>query len=186
VEELEQDEEARQLFFKACLLKLGLQVNHSAQPVPSLSPLHLSSQNPSDTQSLLSSWRDIITKSSTEEIVILGQSDTFLIRNPPPSLLQSTKPSTSDTNLPNLSALSLSEDTADLVGDRIVDYDKIVKHIIVHASSTPSYRETPEFNHAIYYTSLSRFTGPRRNPSSFGQHLLYGEVVTSTSTLLEK
>jgi biotin---protein ligase len=188
VEELEKGEEARQAFFKACLMKLGLNVNPSAQPVPSLSPLHLSCLNPSEVSALLSTWKEIVSKSPSEQLYIVGENDTFHIRNPPVSLAQSAKPSSPDDI--NLSSLTISdsENEAENISgmDRIVDYDKMLKHLIVHTTEIPSFKETPQFNHALYYSSLSKFTGPRRTKSSFGQYLLYGEVVTSTSTILEK
>lgn len=188
VEELEKGEEARQVFFKACLVKLGLQVNLSAQPVPSLSPLHLSCLNPSETSSLLSSWKDIISESPSKQLYIVGENDTFHIRNPPESLVQFAKPNTPDDL--NLSSLTISDSENEAENfsgnDRIVDYDKMLKHLIIHTTEIPPYKETPQFNHAIYYASLSKFTGPRRTKSSFGEYLLYGEVVTSTSTILDK
>jgi biotin--protein ligase len=188
VEELEKGEEARQVFFKACLVKLGLQVNLSAQPVPSLSPLHLSCLNPSETSSLLSSWKDIISESPSKQLYIVGENDTFHIRNPPESLVQFAKPNTPDDL--NLSSLTISDSENEAENfsgnDRIVDYDKMLKHLIIHMTEIPPYKETPQFNHAIYYASLSKFTGPRRTKSSFGEYLLYGEVVTSTSTILDK
>ena len=188
VEKLETGEASRQVFFRACLLKLGLQVNPSAQPVPSLSPLHLSCLNPSEISPLLSTWKDITSKSSSAQLFIAGENDTFHIRNPPDVLVQSAKPSSPDDI--NLSSLSISDSETEAENnsgaDRIVDYDKMLKHLIVHTSDIPPFKETPQFNHAIFYSNLSRFTGPRRTKSSFGQYLLYGEVVTSTSTLLEK
>jgi biotin--protein ligase len=172
-------------------MKLGLEVNHSAQPVPSLSPLHLSCCHPSEIPSLLLSWKDVVSKSAAGQLCIKGENDTFYIRNPPTSLTESAQLSSPEDSL-DLSSLSISdsaEHDAEITSgvDRIqVDYDAILKHIIVHTTDFPSYKETPDFNHALYYNSLSRFTGPQRRRSTFGQYLLYGAVVTSTSTLLEK
>jgi biotin---protein ligase len=192
VEQLEKGDKERWTFLKACLMKLGLEANHSLQPVPSLSPLHLSCFHPSEIPSLLLSWREIVTKSPAGQLFIASENDTFYIRNPHSSLTECAQASSSPPDSLDLSSLSISDpaeheaETASGV-DRIqVDYDAILKHIIVHTTDFPPYKETPDFNHALYYNSLSRFTGPQRKRSTFGQYLLYGAVVTSTSTLLEK
>src|ERR1700760_3226564 len=144
VEELEKGEEARQVFFKACLVKLGLQANLSAQPVPSLSPLHLSCLDPAETSSLLSTWKDIISESPSQQLYIVGENDTFHIRNPPESLVQFAKASTlDDINISSLT-ISDSENEAENISgnDRIVDYDKMLKHLIIHTTDIPLYKET--------------------------------------------
>ncbi|KAI4644677.1 uncharacterized protein J4E78_009496 [Alternaria triticimaculans] len=70
--------------------------------------------------------------------------------------------------------------------DQIVSYEKIVKVIIPHSQALPSPEETP-FHHESFYANLHHYHTKLRNPNaSFGKHLIYGEVVTSTNTLLEK
>lgn len=70
--------------------------------------------------------------------------------------------------------------------DQIVSYEKIVKVIIPHSRALPSAEETP-FHHESFYANLHHYHTKLRNPdASFGKHLIYGEVVTSTNTLLEK
>ncbi|KAJ4378105.1 biotin holocarboxylase synthetase [Neocucurbitaria cava] len=70
--------------------------------------------------------------------------------------------------------------------DQILDYDKIVKVIVPHEKELPSTKETP-FHHEAFYANLRHYHTKLRNPAaSFGRHLMYGEVVTSTNTLLEK
>jgi biotin--protein ligase len=78
------------------------------------------------------------------------------------------------------------EYTANTSPDEIVDYAKIVKVIIPHEKALPSAQETP-FHHDAFYANLHHYHTKLRNPNaSFGKHLMYGEVVTSTNTLLEK
>jgi biotin--protein ligase len=78
------------------------------------------------------------------------------------------------------------EYTANTSPDEIVDYAKIVKVIIPHEKALPSAQETP-FHHDAFYANLHHYHTKLRNPdASFGKHLMYGEVVTSTNTLLEK
>jgi biotin--protein ligase len=78
------------------------------------------------------------------------------------------------------------EYTANSAFDQILSYDKVIKTIVPHTKSLPSTRETP-FHHEAFYADLHHYHTKLRNPSaSFGAQLLYGEVVTSTNTLLEK
>ncbi|KAG9192982.1 biotin---protein ligase [Alternaria panax] len=70
--------------------------------------------------------------------------------------------------------------------DQIADYSKIIKTIIPHEKALPSAQETP-FHHESFYANLHHYHTKLRNPdASFGKHVIYGEVVTSTNTLLEK
>jgi biotin--protein ligase len=78
------------------------------------------------------------------------------------------------------------EYTANSMADQILDYDKIVKVIMPHKQGIPTTKETP-FHHEAFYANLHHYHTKLRNPNaSFGTHLMYGEVVTSTNSLLEK
>ena len=78
------------------------------------------------------------------------------------------------------------EYTADSAFDQILSYDKVVKTIVPHRDGVPTSRETP-FHHEAFYANLHHYHTKFRNPSaSFGRMLIYGEVVTSTNTLLDK
>jgi biotin---protein ligase len=185
VEELERDDGHRRAFLKACFVKLGLQVNPNPQPVPSLSPLHLSSSSPHDVSTLLPKWESILTRSRSGQVTLVGDSDKFHLRNLPDSCLPSQSSNAPEHDL-DLSSLTVgSEKEVDDVSGSEVDYDKIAKHIILHMDGRPSLKETPAFNHALFYDSLERSTSYRRD-FTFGKYILYGEVVTSTSTMLEK
>lgn len=71
--------------------------------------------------------------------------------------------------------------------DQDLDYDKIIKRIVPHAEELPDKRETPFFDHESYYANLAHHQQKVQNYNpTFGMCLLYGEVVTSTNTLLEK
>jgi biotin--protein ligase len=182
VEQLEKDDGQKRAFLKACFLKLGLQVNQNPEPVPSLSPLHLSSSSPHGVSALLPSWRSLLSRSASGQVTLAGDSDTFHLRNLPASLAPD----------PDLSALRLDSHETEEVVDQdpgssssAVDYDKIAKHLILHVDGRPSLKETPAFNHALFYDSLARSASYRRD-AAFGRYILYGDVVTSTSTLLER
>ncbi|KAF2500688.1 putative biotin protein ligase [Lophium mytilinum] len=193
----------RVAFMKACLVKLGLQVNEEEQPVPSLSRLHLTAHTPSDVAEILASWHQVTTVIDGTEYV-QAENDTFHVEKPATwgmsSLMQavtsvlpdavsgisnesrSTEDPSSEEKV--LKAESSDESTS---GDKIIDYDKVIKRIVPHEKTLPTGRETPSFNHDAYYANLAHFQSKSDiDEPAFGSHLLYGEVVTSTNTLLEK
>jgi biotin--protein ligase len=190
IDALETDDKPRVQFLKACLLKLGLEVNQSDEPVPSLSPLHISSFHSEEVLGLLSQWKEIMTKTPSGEIMIQGDNDIFQFPNLPPTLQDIKAGSGKISIVDAVASLKLSSKEKDAEAssssDRIVDYDKVVKQVMVHLDAAPSVKETPSFNHAAFYANLRDYNKSRFDESSFGKYLLYGEVVTSTSTMLEK
>lgn len=72
--------------------------------------------------------------------------------------------------------------------DRTPDYNALTKHLVAHETALPDGKETPYFNHHAYYANLKIFASQESlDPETgWGTQLLYGEVVTSTNTLLEK
>lgn len=96
---------------------------------------------------------------------------------------------TSDSKKPKTTEEEIQECieyTANSAFDQILSYDKVIKTIVPHSKSLPSTREVP-FHHEAFYANLHHYHTKLRNPSaSFGAYLLYGEVVTSTNTLLDK
>jgi biotin--protein ligase len=68
----------------------------------------------------------------------------------------------------------------------IVDYQSIVKRLVIH-DDVPSSKLTPYFNHHAFYSHLRDYQAQSKEGASlFGSNILYGEVVTSTNTILEK
>lgn len=199
-------DEQRTDFLKTGLIRLGLQVSQEVQPVPSLSPLHLNSSDPTEISELLASWvaSGLITDENGHG-VIRGENDTFSLKH---NDIFGTTPSVDDTpgggssvegTMKKLSITSSSSSSSspesndaspqtDGATDRIPDYNSLPKTLIAHTESHPSVKESPYFKHAEYYHWLEKYH--RSNGSSisgdFGRVLLYGEVVTSTQTLLEK
>ena len=188
VKALAEDDESRTNFLKACLSKLGLTISQETSPVPSLSRLHLSSLHHHLVPELLSSWEEIITKEDGEEY-IKGENDTF-------HLEKQDSRWTLNSLVKSLPLHGISEDkeehAADEVGDagsgnRIVDYNSITKRLIPHETEWPGAKETPYFNHHSFYANLRKYQKESGDEAEeFGKHLMYGEVVTSTNTLLEK
>jgi biotin--protein ligase len=185
VEALADDDEPRTEFLKACLAKLGLVVSVETTSVPPLSRLHLSSLHHFLVPELLSSWEEIITRESGEEY-IKGENDTFHLEKQDSrwslNSLVKTLP------LPGISDAK-DEDKADVAGSdgRILDYNAITKRLIPHEAQWPGTKETPYFNHHSFYGNLRAYQQERLSEAEqFGKYLMYGEVVTSTNTMLEK
>ncbi|KAL9118267.1 MAG: hypothetical protein Q9187_005191 [Circinaria calcarea] len=176
---LTEDDKPRIDFLKACLTKLGLHVNEDQDAVPSLSRLHLTSLQPSDTSNLIASLREIITTVDEEEY-IEDENDTFHLEKPSSWSLGSLGNALPDPSDDKIERTHVGEDS-------FLDYNKIVKRMIVHNEEHPSNKETPYFNHHAFFANLVHYQSITRDSSpEFGNHLLYGEVVTSTNTMLEK
>lgn len=159
--------------------KLGLQVSQEDNAVPSLSCLHLSSIRPPDVEELVASLQDIITLRDDEEY-IQGENDTFHIERPAAWSLGSLA-----KDLPGV-VNGIGNDEAD-AGDRILDYSTVVKRVRLHGKDHPACKETPYFNHHAFFANLKHYhSSSKESDGNFGKYLMYGEVVTSTSTMLEK
>lgn len=180
IETLKADEEKRTFFLKACLTKLGLEVSEGTSAVPSLSKIHLSSLNHIEASEILCSFDDIITKEDTEEY-IKGGNDLFHLEKPD-----------SRWSMASLSDALASEfdaskkKTGRTSPDPTADYSHVPKRVVSHEDAWPDPKETPYFNHAAYYSSLREFRAKDPEAERWGDVLMYGEVVTSTNTLLEK
>ncbi|MCJ1472751.1 biotin holocarboxylase synthetase [Lambiella insularis] len=179
VDSLTQDDKPRTDFMKACLTKMGLKVNQEQNTVPSLSRLHLTSTQPPDTVKIIDALRDIITTENGEDY-IRDENDTFHLENPSAWSLGSLSEA-----LPKESNEKTDHD--DGAEDRILDYSTVIKRLIVHDKQHPASKETPYFNHDAYFSNLKHYQSTARDVDpDFGRNLLYGEVVTSTNTMLEK
>ncbi|KAI1457000.1 biotin-protein ligase [Annulohypoxylon moriforme] len=176
---LKADDDARTSFLKACLTKLGLEVNQESSGVPSLSRLHLSSISSSDVDDLLHSWEEIISKEDGEEY-IRAESDTFHLQKP--------ETMWSVTGLKEALTTNGSPDqkSPDLGGEGMIDYSTAVKRIVTHEDGWPEAKATPYFNHNAFYSSLQEYRRSEPEAEEWGDFFMYGEVVTSTNTLLEK
>ncbi|KAH6617762.1 biotin-protein ligase [Chaetomium sp. MPI-SDFR-AT-0129] len=180
IEVLKADEGARTSFLKACLTKLGLEVSQGASLVPSLSKIHLSALKPSNVAETLCSFDEIITKEGGEEY-IKGDNDLFHLEKPD-----------SRWSMASLSQALLSEfdgpkkKTGRTSPDPTADYSHVPKRIVSHENAWPDPKETPYFNHSVFYSALQEFRGKETDAETWGDVFMYGEVVTSTNTLLEK
>ena len=209
--DLAADEKLRIEFLKSTMRRLGLRVNDETNSVPSLSHLHLSSARPSNVGELVQSWHEagIMTKDEHGAEWIKCENDTFAIVQETKrwsmgslsaataEVLETIK-AVAETVLPStvVEAVagkenadpSLQADTSSSTRDPSPDYNAQTKHLVPHDQAIPDAKETPEFNHYAYFANLKSFAAIncREAEGTWGQHLLYGEVVTSTSTILEK
>lgn len=179
VKALKEDDQQRVNFLKACLLKLGLEVNQEQNAVPSLSRLHLSSSHPSETAKIIESLRDVISSRDGQNY-LEDENDTFLLEMPTAWSLSPLADA-----LPAEETERVKPETDDM--DKIIDYDKVVKRLVVHEADQPRSKDTAYFNHQAFFSNLEYYERKSAQSSEgFGKNLLYGEVVTSTNTLLEK
>lgn len=173
------DDEKRSNFLTACLLKLGLQVNEDDKTVPSLSRLHLSTNSPPDLAGFMRSLREVITIHDGEEY-LKDENDTFHFEKPSAWAFNTMK-----NALPAVTGASTDEDSPE--DDRDIDYNAIVKRVIVHEKELPVGKETPYFIHDVFFSNLYHYASQAGEKEIlFGKILFYGDVVTSTNTMLEK
>ncbi|KAJ5281655.1 hypothetical protein N7478_007027 [Penicillium angulare] len=171
VNALTKDDKERTEFLKACLLKLGLQVTRDTTTVPSLSSLHISGQDPEKSIDILSLLAPDLTNENKNEY-LKDENDTFRIERP------------GTWNLSDLEEALPDDESKPTEG--IVDYQAIVKRLVFH-DDLPSSKLTPYFNHHAFHSNLKQYQSEsREGASQFGSNLMYGEVVTSTNTILEK
>lgn len=173
------DDDKRTTFFKACLRKLGLTVSEEALPAPSLSSLHLSGRLSSHVGELLRSWAEI-TSTEGELELVRGENDTFCLVD------KESRWSVDDLQraLPTPVEASPKRKAESPLGSP--DYSSIIKRIVTHRESWPEAKQTPDFSHSLFYTSLQEYRAADEHAEDWGDVFMYGEVVTSTNTLLEK
>ena len=178
VDDLAEDDQMRIEFLKACLIKLGLRVNQEKVPVPSLSRLHLSSLQPFAMTALLDSLDDVIVVDGDEEY-LRGENDTFQFQ-------RSSTGSMGVSGNTSHGEGSKKTDEETMSSDAILDYNAVTKQVLVHEREYPACKETPYFNHHAFFSNLKHYQSLTDVSGEFGRCLLYGEVVTSTNTMLEK
>jgi hypothetical protein len=167
VDKLAADDSSRIKFLKACLSELGLEVAQDDYTPPSLSSLHLTAIDNGKVTELLCDWGEAIEKEDGKEF-IRAEADTFQIITQEDGLdlneLQDNLPQT----------------------ESIDDPSSVIKRIIPHENKLPSDELTPRFSHERFYSSLKNYRKLESAANQWGDVLLYGDVVTSTNTLLEK
>ncbi|OHE96327.1 biotin-protein ligase [Colletotrichum orchidophilum] len=172
----------RVTFLRACLSRLGLDLSADPAAPPSLSRMHLTSANHVGVGEMLASWEEAITRESGQdseekEEYIRGEHDVFRIEK---------RSSLWDVDELKQALPSSGSGSGRAGEDRMVDYDALVKVIVPHEEEWPDAKETPSFNHRLFYNSLKEYRAMEPTAEEWGETLMYGEVVTSTNTLLDK
>lgn len=155
--------ESRQLFLRSCLQKLGLTVNESEIVRPRLTPIVFSSPISGQVSSILKSIIDNVGLQGEHNDLIKGNNDTIRVH-------QGEEPNT---------AHQLNKQK------ELEDPDTAVKELYAFVDSLPDRRITPYFDIKQYFRYLQERYGSLA-PTYAGSILLYGEVVTSTSSMLDK
>lgn len=134
---------------------------------------------PSETLGIVAGWQEIVSIRDGEEY-IKDETDTFHIEKRNTWSLDSLASTLQGNESDNTDQSNAGE-------DKILDYNTVVKRIVVHENDYPAPKETPYFNHNAFYSNLKHYQEKsKEDEHQFGDHLLYGEVVTSTNSLLEK
>lgn len=134
--------------------------------------MHLSGSDPDATSRIVSSLQEATTRDGQLEY-LKDENDTFRVEK---------------SGMWNMGQLSdsLADDSKDQVVEGIVDYNALVKHLVIHEELPPA-KATPYFNHQSFYSNLEAYQSQsREGASEFGSNLVYAEVITSTNTILEK
>lgn len=152
-----QGDESRVEFLRQCVSKLGLEVNTDQEAAPALTTLHLSSASGAFAARLKNALAEYI-----QEGITADDHDSFRFE----TQSDGSRIRDDDFNWKENANQAVTDSTA--------------KHIIIH-DGHPSSEVAPLFNHDNFFASL----GPVGDVW-FGSHLLYGEVMESTNTILAK
>lgn len=151
----------RRLLMKLILKKIGLKVNEDpSNSVPKLTPMFVSSHlNPGIVNLVAQDFRENCDLHNGNELH--DQNDTFVFH---------------DESEDNLSMVQEGE-------SHLVDAHGLPKHVkFLNRGSLPDMKTTPYFNMSLYFSCLEKLV----NNPVFGSVLAYGEVTSSTSTLMDK
>lgn len=164
VNKLLQSQQSRDYFIQMVLTKLGLKVNLEGRGlVPKLTPLLLNSKNKLSVNEILDK---VSSRMEVKEGVILAAHDKFRL-----SVVDQ------ENSIPT--SIVDNEDYA--------DPDEAVKELWAYKNGLqPALKSTPYFNIRGYYAELDACWSQNGGRGSYGNTLLYGEILTSTSSLIEK
>ena len=171
----------RAYLLRRCLSRLGLKVNTDDNKTPPpLSAMYMSSADPSDAYKMMNSWRAIMKGD-----YIIDQRDTFLIQK------QSTDQKRDDGDGGEEEHVQQTLQV-DHVGGAFGEQQQVVaKRIIVCDQGYPTSKEVTFFDHQQYFASLGQQSlhaseYAEREGIRFEKHLLYGDVMDSTNTILAR
>ncbi|ODV60283.1 biotin--[acetyl-CoA-carboxylase] ligase BPL1 [Ascoidea rubescens DSM 1968] len=169
IEILIKNSKNRLIYLRHCLEKLGLQVNKiSTVNIPRLTPIILVSNKENVVSNLVSTLEKNIENKSEEndKTVFYGIQDTFRLHHADQDSLNHflTKPH-----------------------EEYEDAATALKEVEYFTDILPNYRKTPYFNIISFFKFLeTNWKNVGQSCGSFGSTLLYAEVITSTSSILDK
>lgn len=173
VDTLKETDSGREQFMKAILLKMGLKVNQVAIAQPHLTPLFLSSPTPQVVSSIVHGITTYVGINERDGLVH-GNKDNFSL---------SIVSSSSEINHLHQTEQGTFEDPATVT-------KKLYAFTEQSESLIPDRKMTPYFDIQAYFRALHSLYGsltPYSNTSLIpGSALLYAEVITSTSMILNE
>lgn len=170
ISQIKPNDRERKLFLRACLEKMGLKVNEGVDgAVPRLTPIFVASPiDPRGSNKLLTTLKenlDFVSPNTFEDI-----NDTFVLHD------ENDTDITEDLNM---------DSDGEQTFDQVISAPKHIKFLGPNAFPEPA--QTPYFDMKKYFHHLKHLYEANDTPlGSIGTLLAYGEVVTSTNTLLDK
>ncbi|KAM7203652.1 biotin--protein ligase [Naviculisporaceae sp. PSN 640] len=196
VQEIRQSDAARLGFLKRCLSKLGLEVDSEQKTPPQLTDMHLSSLRPEYKTTLLQAWKQMATGIyDGEENIIEAEHDKFSLKEAtgPPEKPEKTS---HQEYAADMAIRGANTSGRGGTPDHTADFDHLVKRIVYHDKEWPSDEYTRRFSHSKYYNSLEKAREDEKLAGSkwkqlpvkrtWGNVFMYGSVLTSTNSLLDK
>lgn len=171
VAQLAAHELLRRLFLAACLARLGLKVNETGSLAPQLTPLYVAAPyNKPGLMDLYLTLRSNLefTEGNTYEDI----NDTFVMHTD------------ADSESTSLAGQDDAEGAACESLEQIIAAPKNLRFCL---SSVPDARATPYFSMPKYFNTLNALysSSDETTEHKFGTILGYGEVVSSTNTLMD-
>lgn len=193
VAQINQGNHQRVEFLRLCLVKMGLKVNFDLNPVPKLSILALTAISTPLIDDLLKTLQTEVGFEGSDHNLLKGPNDTFRFTESRKTLFVGDKATTAidiEEEKRDEKKLIIQGEPGEPGTDSYQDPADAVKEVEVYLSGYPDHRQTPHFNHETYYHKLRSIhhTSSSSNYTNgkLGSIMLYGEVVTSTSTMLDK
>ncbi|KAH7128888.1 biotin-protein ligase [Dactylonectria macrodidyma] len=159
-------EASRLAFLRSCLDRLGIDASGENTATPALTDLHLSTIDYAHMMELLYSWEDISDRKDGQ-VLLRGGADIFQLLN-----------DDADSSIPpSIEKAASSKD--------VTETAKAFK-LIAYGTIPAAGQIGGNFDHQRYYSSLKKYRLMEADAKTWGDPLMFGEVVTSTNTLLEK
>ncbi|KAF9583416.1 biotin holocarboxylase synthetase [Lunasporangiospora selenospora] len=198
VTKLTERENERRLFLRSVLCKMGINVasvptllhslpahpsvtgnssvsestmSNGFQELPRITPLYLASLHPYNIKKLTATLMGL----ANGQGIIKGSNDTF-------QLVPSPLHPIPDQQIDGFEKRTIYDDKGEDDADLL---NAVCKSLVLCPDGPPPLTATPEFNIGQYFEALRSARGPNLE-YTFGGSLLYGQVVTSTQTMLDK